>query len=88
MSTEIPEGVPLTDEQPVRVLTGRMAWVASFLAAALAAMSLYWTQYSIDTISYRATFLAFVLVLSFLLYPGRAALQISTSTLLRMGSLP
>jgi TRAP transporter 4TM/12TM fusion protein len=72
VSTEVPEGVPLTDEQPVRVLSGRMAWVASFLAAALAAMSLYWTQYSIDTISYRATFLAFVLVLAFLLYPLRA----------------
>ena len=70
MTEAIPEGVPLTDEQPVRTLSGRMAWIVALLAGGLATMSLYWTQYSIDTISYRASFLAFVLVLSFLLYPA------------------
>jgi TRAP transporter 4TM/12TM fusion protein len=52
-----------------------MGWLASLLAGLLAAIALYWTQYSIDTISYRATFLAFVLVLSFLLYPALSTVK-------------
>ena len=47
-----------------------MARVAGFLSLVLAILSLYWTQYSIDTISYRAAFVALVLVLAFLLYPA------------------
>ena len=60
---------PLSDEQPTRVLTGGMALIVGGLCLALSVFSLYWTQYSIDTTSYRATFLMLVLVLSFLMYP-------------------
>jgi TRAP transporter 4TM/12TM fusion protein len=44
---------------------------ASALAFTLAALALYWTQYSIGTTQYRAAFLALVLTLAFLLYPVR-----------------
>ena len=46
-----------------------MAWLAGGLAFCLAALALYWTQYSIGTTTYRAAFLGFVLTLSFLLHP-------------------
>ncbi|MFM9862843.1 MAG: TRAP transporter permease, partial [Micropepsaceae bacterium] len=59
-----------TDEQPTRRLSLPMAWVAGVLAFALAALALYWTQYSIGTTGYRAAFLGLVLALSFLLYPA------------------
>jgi TRAP transporter 4TM/12TM fusion protein len=48
-----------------------MSWVAGALAFALAALALYWTQYSIGTTPYRAAFLGLVLALAFLLYPAR-----------------
>ena len=48
-----------------------MAWVVGALAFVLAALALYWTQYSIGTTAYRAAFLGLVLALSFLLYPAR-----------------
>ena len=60
----------VTEEQATRKLSRPMAWVAGALAFVLAALALYWTQYSIGTTSYRATFLGFVLALSFLLYPA------------------
>jgi TRAP transporter 4TM/12TM fusion protein len=47
-----------------------MAWIAGALAFVLAALALYWTQYSIGTTTYRAAFLGLVLALSFLLYPA------------------
>ena len=50
-----------------------MAWLAGGLSFVLAALALYWTQYSVGTASYRAVFLGLVLALSFLLYPARQA---------------
>ncbi len=52
---------------------GLLAWV---LAAAISIYALYWTQYSVTTHVYRATFLLLVLVLSFVLYAihGRRSL--------------
>ena len=69
MSSANPDDLPATDEQPTRNLAGAMAWLAGGLAFCLAALALYWTQYSIGTTTYRAAFLGFVLTLSFLLYP-------------------
>ena len=68
MTATHPEAV-ITDEQPTRRLSGAAAWIASALAFALGALSLYWTQYSIGTTTYRALFLGLVLALAFLLYP-------------------
>lgn len=51
------------------MLSGVMVRVTGVLGFLLAVLALYWTQYSINTTTYRALFLAFVLVLSFLLYP-------------------
>ena len=59
-----------TEEQPTRRLSAAMAWLVGALAFALAALALYWTQYSIGTTTYRAMFLGLVLALSFLLYPA------------------
>ena len=60
----------VSDEQPTRKLSGAMAWIASALAFVLAALALYWTQYSIGTTVYRAAFLGLVLTLAFLHYPA------------------
>jgi TRAP-type uncharacterized transport system fused permease subunit len=59
------------EEQATRHLSRPMAWIAGALAFALAALALYWTQYSIATTPYRAAFLGLVLALAFLLYPTR-----------------
>jgi TRAP transporter 4TM/12TM fusion protein len=49
---------------------GRIAGAAvAAMAFGLAALALYWTQYAIDTTSYRAAFLALVLALAFLMFP-------------------
>lgn len=64
-----PEEILLSEEQPVRQLTGRMRTVVNAILFLLACLSLYWTQYSIGTTEFRSLFLLFVLVLSFLLYP-------------------
>lgn len=56
-------------ESPTRQLTGWWGGVAAVLAAGLSIYALYWTQYSITTQVYRATFLMVVLVLTFLYYP-------------------
>lgn len=64
-----PEEILLSEEQPVRQLTGRMRSVVNVVLFLLACLSLYWTQYSIGTTEFRSLFLLFVLVLSFLLYP-------------------
>lgn len=61
----------VSDEQPTRRLSTPMALIAGALAFVLAALALYWTQYSIGTTEYRAMFLGLVLALSFLLYPAR-----------------
>jgi TRAP transporter 4TM/12TM fusion protein len=57
-------------ESATRKLAGFWAKVTGTLAVALSFYALFWTQYSITTQAYRASFLMLVLVLSFLLYPG------------------
>jgi TRAP transporter 4TM/12TM fusion protein len=52
--------------------TGFWGLLAGVLAAAISIYALYWTQYSITTHVYRATFLLLILVLSFLLYAVRS----------------
>lgn len=61
--------LPIAEEQATRRLAGPTAWIAGALAFVLAALALYWTQYSIGTTAYRAAFLGLVLVLAFLAYP-------------------
>jgi TRAP transporter 4TM/12TM fusion protein len=60
-------------ESATRKLHGAWYWLAGALAAGLAAYALYWTQYSITTQVYRASFLLLVLTLSFIYYPLRKA---------------
>ncbi len=57
-------------ESPTRKLEGAWRLITGVLAAALSLYALYWTQYSITTHVYRASFLLVVLVLTFVLYPG------------------
>ncbi len=57
-------------ESPTRHLGGGLRVAIGVLAAALAIYALYWTQFSIVTQVYRATFLLLILVLTFLLYPA------------------
>jgi TRAP transporter 4TM/12TM fusion protein len=54
---------------PARRATGWLGWVTAIGAFGLAAYSLYWTQFSINTTVYRSSFLALSLGLTFLLYP-------------------
>jgi TRAP transporter 4TM/12TM fusion protein len=56
-------------ESATRHLEGPWRWLAGALAVGLAVYALYWTQYSITTQVYRASFLLLVLVLSFIYYP-------------------
>ncbi len=48
---------------------GRLGWLTGGLAFTLSAYALFWTQFSVNTTLYRASFLALALVLIFLLYP-------------------
>jgi TRAP transporter 4TM/12TM fusion protein len=57
------------NEATARKLGGIWLWLTVVLAAAVSIYALFWTQYSINTQVYRATFLGLVLVLSLLLYP-------------------
>jgi len=57
-------------ESPIRKLVGGWRLVAGVLAASLSIYALYWTQYSITTQVYRASFLMIVLTLTFLYYPA------------------
>jgi TRAP transporter 4TM/12TM fusion protein len=57
-------------ESATRKLAGFWARITGVLAVGLSVYALFWTQYSITTQAYRASFLLLVLVLSFLLYPG------------------
>jgi TRAP transporter 4TM/12TM fusion protein len=54
---------------PAQRAAGWLGWVTGVGAFGLAAYSLYWTQFSINTTVYRASFLALALGLTFLLYP-------------------
>jgi TRAP transporter 4TM/12TM fusion protein len=59
------------NESVTRQLRSFWLWFAGVLAAGLSVYALFWTQYSITTHVYRASFLAIALVLTFLLYPLR-----------------
>jgi TRAP transporter 4TM/12TM fusion protein len=54
---------------PARRATGWLGWLTGTIAFGLAAYSLYWTQFSVNTTVYRSSFLAIALLLVFLLYP-------------------
>jgi TRAP-type uncharacterized transport system fused permease subunit len=56
-------------EAQTRDLKGMWRWIVGIGAALLSLYALYWTQYNIGTYIYRPSFLAFVLGLSFLIYP-------------------
>lgn len=58
-------------ESATRKLTGFWYWIAAGLSLGLAVYALYWTQYSVTTQVYRASFLLLVLLLSFIYYPWR-----------------
>src|SRR5688500_10000048 len=58
-------------EASARTLRGFWRLAAGLLAGALSVYALYWTQYSVATHAYRATFLMVALGLSFMLYPVR-----------------
>lgn len=52
-----------------RRLSGWQAWLAAAICAGLSLYALYWTQFSINTSIYRATFLGLVLAAAFLIFP-------------------
>jgi len=52
-----------------RRLAGWQAWLAGLLCASLSLYALYWTQFSINTTIYRATFLGLILAASLVLFP-------------------
>lgn len=56
-------------ESPIRKLQGAWRLGLGILSAALSVYALYWTQYTITTHVYRASFLLVVLVLTFCIYP-------------------
>ncbi len=56
-------------EAQTRDLKGIWRWIVGIGAGVLSFYALYWTQYNIGTYTYRPTFLALVLALSFLIYP-------------------
>jgi TRAP transporter 4TM/12TM fusion protein len=56
-------------EATTRKLSGVWAWIAGILAAGLSIYALYWTQFSITTQIYRASFLMLILALTFLYFP-------------------
>jgi TRAP transporter 4TM/12TM fusion protein len=57
------------NESTTRKLTGFWRVLAGVLCVGLSVYALYWTQYSITTHVYRASFLMIVLVLTYLYYP-------------------
>ncbi len=54
---------------PARRATGWLGWLTGIGAFFLGAYALYWTQFSVNTTVYRASFLGLSLALTFLLYP-------------------
>jgi TRAP transporter 4TM/12TM fusion protein len=54
---------------PAARLGGWLGWLTGAVCFGLSAYALYWTQFSVNTITYRSTFLGVVLGLIFLLYP-------------------
>jgi TRAP transporter 4TM/12TM fusion protein len=64
---------------PAQRAEGWLGWFTAILCFAVSAYALYWTQFAVNTTTYRSSFLALCLLLVFLLYPllrlapGRAA---------------
>jgi TRAP transporter 4TM/12TM fusion protein len=54
---------------PARRVGGWLGWLTASVSFLVAAMALYWTQFSITTTVYRASFLSLCLALIFILYP-------------------
>jgi TRAP transporter 4TM/12TM fusion protein len=54
---------------PAQRAAGWLGWLTGAVAFLLSAYALYWTQFAVNTTVYRATFLAVVLGLIFILYP-------------------
>jgi TRAP-type uncharacterized transport system fused permease subunit len=54
---------------PAQRAAGWLGWLTGAVAFALSAYALYWTQFAVNTTVYRATFLATILGLIFVLYP-------------------
>jgi TRAP transporter 4TM/12TM fusion protein len=59
------------EEGPRRRLAGPLGWSVSALAVVMSLLFLYWAWGTVTTQILRLVFLAFTLVLSFLLYPAR-----------------
>src|SRR5688572_2814798 len=57
------------EEGPRRRLAGPMSWLASSLAGAMSLVFIYWAWATVTTQILRLVFLAFTLVLTFVLYP-------------------
>lgn len=60
-------------EAPTRQLRGPVAWLVAALATGLSLYALYWVVAIVEPQVYRVSFLLVALVLTFLLYPLRAA---------------
>jgi TRAP transporter 4TM/12TM fusion protein len=60
-------------EAPTRQPTGPVRWLAGALAVGLSLYALYWVVSIVEPQVYRVSFLLVALVLTFLLYPARAA---------------
>jgi TRAP transporter 4TM/12TM fusion protein len=56
-------------ESPTRIVSGVWRWLLLIICIAISVYSLYWTQYSITTQLYRASFLLLTLAATFLAYP-------------------
>lgn len=54
---------------PAQHAKGWLGWLTGAAAFGLSVYALYWTQFAVNTVIYRATFLGVVLALIFLLYP-------------------
>ncbi|MBL8895195.1 MAG: TRAP transporter permease [Rhizobiales bacterium] len=52
-----------------RALRGWQGWLAGAICAGVSLYALYWTQFSINTTIYRATFLGLILAASLILFP-------------------
>lgn len=75
------------EEAPTRTLPRALARLASLLSGALALYALFWTQVSLTTQVYRATFLLGTLVLVFLLFPMRKGEKAATGRSLALDAL-
>ncbi len=60
------------EEGPRRRLSGALGWAVSAAAVAMSLVFLYWAYGTVTTQILRLVFLAFTLVLSFVLYPARS----------------